>query len=240
MFALVFSAVAACSGPRDHAQILMPRLSVPWSESVRILGDSVPGKTFYSDFLMIRDKMTPARWHAVGIHKSMNTLYHAVADSLFGEWKLQPDIVSTDSVVRMWAPFAIWSPRGDSAYMYYHHGLGPDGGDMWNSMRVLAAAGPDLDRWTKYDVYAEQEAAPGVRNIVFTGPVPRDACIFFDESLDKYIMYYADDAPRAIQARTSDDAVHWSEPVPVMGIPDPQEAFVTPESPFVIRRDGLY
>lgn len=46
MFALVFSAVAACSGPRDHAQILMPRLSVPWSESVRILGDSVPGKTF--------------------------------------------------------------------------------------------------------------------------------------------------------------------------------------------------
>lgn len=136
MFALVFSAVAACSGPRDHAQILMPRLSVPWSESVRILGDSVPGKTFYSDFLMIRDKMTPARWHAVGIHKSMNTLYHAVADSLFGEWKLQPDIVSTDSVVRMWAPFAIWSPRGDSAYMYYHHGLGPDGGDMWNSMRV--------------------------------------------------------------------------------------------------------
>ena len=25
-----------------------------------------------------------------------------------------------------------------------------------------------------------------------------------------------------------------------MGIPDPQEAFVTPESPFVIRRDGLY
>ena len=111
---------------------------------------------------------------------------------------------------------------------------------MWNSMRVLAAAGPDLDRWTKYDVYAEQEAAPGVRNIVFTGPVPRDACIFFDESLDKYIMYYADDAPRAIQARTSDDAVHWSEPVPVMGIPDPQEAFVTPESPFVIRRDGLY
>jgi len=240
VFALVFSAVAACSGPRDHAQILMPRLSVPWSESVRILGDSVPGKTFYSDFLMIRDKMTPARWHAVGIHKSMNTLYHAVADSLFGEWKLQPDIVSTDSVVRMWAPFAIWSPRGDSAYMYYHHGLGPDGGDMWNSMRVLAAAGPDLDRWTKYDVHAEQEAAPGVRNIVFTGPVPRDACIFFDESLDKYIMYYADDAPRAIQARTSDDAVHWSEPVPVMGIPDPQEAFVTPESPFVIRRDGLY
>ena len=94
VFALVFSAVAACSGPRDHAQILMPRLSVPWSESVRILGDSVPGKTFYSDFLMIRDKMTPARWHAVGIHKSMNTLYHAVADSLFGEWKLQPDIVS--------------------------------------------------------------------------------------------------------------------------------------------------
>ena len=59
VFALVFSAVAACSGPRDHAQILMPRLSVPWSESVRILGDSVPGKTFYSDFLMIRDKMTP-------------------------------------------------------------------------------------------------------------------------------------------------------------------------------------
>lgn len=49
---------------------------------------------------------------------------------------------------------------------------------MWNSMRVLAAAGPDLDRWTKYDVYAEQEAAPRRRNIVFTGPVPRDACIF--------------------------------------------------------------
>lgn len=111
---------------------------------------------------------------------------------------------------------------------------------MWNSMRVLAAAGPDLDRWTKYDVYAEQEAAPGVRNIVFIRAGAARRLYFFDESLDKYIMYYADDAPRAIQARTSDDAVHWSEPVPVMGIPDPQEAFVTPESPFVIRRDGLY
>ena len=239
-YAMAFSAVAACSGPKDSATILMPRLSVPWSESARILGDSVPGKTFYSDFLLIQDKGSPARWHAVGIHKDMSTLYHAVADSLFGEWKLQSDIVSADSVVRMWAPFAVWSPKGDSAYMYYHHGMGPDGGDMWNSMRVLAAAGPGLDRWTKYDVYQEQAPVPGVRNIVFTGAVPRDACIFFDDSLGKYVMYYAENEPHAILARTSDDAVRWSEPVQVMGTPDPQEAFVTPESPFVIRRDGLY
>ena len=103
---------------------------------------------------------------------------------------------------------------------------------MWNSMRVLAAAGPDLDRWTKYDVYAEQEAAPGVRNIVFTGPVPRDACIFFDESLDKYIMYYADDAPRSYTGPHVGRCGTLVRAVPVMGIPDPQEAFVTPESPF--------
>lgn len=214
-------------------------MSVPWKESILILGDSTEsGRVFYSDFLLIKDKCSPARWHAIGIHKEGNTLYHAVSDTLTGHWNLMPDITSPDSVVRMWAPFAVWSPGGERAYIYYHHGLGI--GEMNNSMRVLAANGPALDRWENYDIYPEIPGLPGIRNIAFTGAMPRDACIFFDGNLGKYIMYYADDVPRAVMARVSDDALHWSAPVEVMHTPDPADAYVTPESPFVLYRDGYY
>ena len=229
-----------CCRRADDKQVMMPRLSMPWAESVRILGDSVPGKTFFSDFLLIKDKQTPARWHTIGIYGAGNTLYHAVSPSLDGPWEMLPDVVSESEADRMWAPFAIWSPKGDSAYLYYHHGLGLDTTRMRNSLRALAAAGPGPDRWSDYNVYGEYPYIPGVKNIVFEGDVPRDACIFFDENMGKYIMYYAENTPHAVLARTSADAVHWSDPVAVMTTPYPQAVFATPESPFVLYKDGLY
>ena len=124
--------------------------------------------------------------------------------------------------------------------MYYHHGLGLDTSAMLNSMRVLVAQGPGLDEWHNCNIYEESESIPGIKNIVFEGAVPRDACIFFDEQLGKYIMYYADNTPRAILARTSEDVLHWSDPVVVMTTPAPISEFVSPESPFVLYKDGLY
>lgn len=236
---LGLSASAGCRSKTTDKPVQMPRLSMPWTEAVRILGDSVPGKTFYSDFLLIRDRETPARWHAIGIHKAGNTLYHAVSRSLTEGWELLPEITA-EPADRMWAPFAVWSPDSTRAYLYYHHGLGLDTTRMCNSMRVLSAPGPGLNDWSSCDIYGEQPDMPGIRNIAFRGDVPRDACIFFDDSLNRYVMYYADNTPRAVLARTSQDAAHWSEPVVVMTTPSPRAAFCSPESPFVLRRDGLY
>lgn len=229
-----------CDRTEKTQTVLMPRLSEAWSAKNRVLGTDSAPQVFYSDFLLIKDKMETPRWHMIGIHKQGNTLYHAISDSLTGGWVLRDDIVSPDSIVRMWAPFAVWSPQGDEAYMYYHHGMGLDTSAMLNSMRVLVAPGPGLDEWTNCNIYDECNSIPGIRNIVFEGAVPRDACIFFDEHLGKYIMYYADNIPRAILARTSEDALHWSDPVVVMTTPVPTSEFVSPESPFVLYKDGLY
>ena len=239
-FAGVIGLLSGCCRTEKEQAVLIPCLSEPWSVENRVLGTDTVPPVFYSDFLLIKDKMASPRWHMIGIHKQGNTLYHAVSDSLTEGWVLRDDIVSPDSIVRMWAPFAIWSPQGNEVYMYYHHGLGLDTSAMLNSMRVLVAQGPGLDEWHNCNIYEECESIPGIKNIVFEGAVPRDACIFFDEQLGKYIMYYADNAPRAILARTSEDVLHWSDPVVVMTTPAPISEFVSPESPFVLYKDGLY
>lgn len=232
--------------PVDYNNFLIPELSKPWKESQRILGDGThTDANFFSDFFFIKDKEQPARWHAIGIYKmhTMQTFYHAVADSLLGKWKFLPEITSADPVDRMWAPFAISNVKGDKAYMFYHHKLNEGAGserEQINSMRVLEADYPGLNEWRKLDVYKMYPEIPDVQNIAFRGGAPRDACIFFDENINKYIMYYADNYPNAIRARTSTDVINWSEPVDVMSTPYPSDAYVTPESPFVIYKDGLY
>lgn len=243
---LSISIIHVDAGEPENSDFLIPELSKPWKESRRILGDGThTDSNFFSDFFFIKDKEDPPRWHAIGIFKmkTMKTLYHAVSESLFGKWDFLPEITSDDPVDRMWAPFAIWNKEGDKAYMYYHHKLNEGAGsdkDQVNSLRALVADFPSLNDWRKMNVYGVYPEIPGIRNIAFRGGAPRDACIFFDENVKKYLMYYADNYPNAIRIRTSDDAVNWSDPVDVMSTPFPTSAYVTPESPFVVYKDGLY
>ena len=233
----IFSGVImmCCGYSGSNDKVLIPVLSAPWDESMRIIGD---GETFYSDFCFFRDKADPPRWHAVGIHQAeMDTMFHAVSDSITQGWALRAPVTSPDPVQRMWAPFAIWNPEGTQAYMYYHHQM-PDHRPT-NSMRMLVADGPRLENWRNYegDKLPEEPLLPGITNVVFPGATPRDACIFFDDNVGKYIMYYAD---QAIMARTSSDLFEWSDPVQVMSTPEPADVYRTAESPFVLYRNGLY
>jgi hypothetical protein len=43
------------------AELRIPRVSKPWKEALRLVGD---GKTLYSDFALIKDKR--GRWHCIG------------------------------------------------------------------------------------------------------------------------------------------------------------------------------
>lgn len=236
---------SALEARAESKELLIPALSQPWNSSMRILGDGTKtDENFYSDFCLIKDKMNPPRWHAIGIYRmaTMRTFFHAVSPSLTEGWTRLPDVTTANPADRMWAPFAIWASDGQKAYLYYHHKLNENDDDRKenNSMRVLVAEGPSLDRWSDFNVYDEYPQLPGIKNVAFRDIAPRDPCVRYDENLKKYVLYYADCFPHAIRARTSTDLVKWSEPVQVMGIPAPKEAFVIPESAYVIYKDGLY
>lgn len=219
----------------QSGEIPIPRPAGPWGESNRILGS---GKEFYSDFCLIEDKL--GRWHCIGIggeDSRDDTLFHAVADKLAGPYHHLPKIVSgkTPAPRHMWAPFAIWKDE-TTALLYYAHMVE----DVGFTERLLTAAAPGLEEWTPY---TGGELRDG--NIVFEEPSDRDACIFWDDTVGAYLMYYAAHGPLpsqgneadVIRVRTSKDLIHWDKPVTVIG---PPPGYQAAESPFVLKRDGLY
>jgi len=234
MLSPCLSASPAANASKDP--LLVPRLSVPWTEATRIVGD---GTSFHSDFCLIKDRRD--RWHCIGIggrDSKDNSLFHAVGekltepfvyrDKLVGEVGPKPD--------HMWAPYAIWKDE-DKALLYYAHFT--DGAEQ--AMRVYVGEGPDLEVWKPYagDALLRE-------NVVMEEPAERDACIFWDDALDSYIMYYAastsetDERGRTgnvIRARLSKDLCVWSGPRTVAG---PPAGYQAAESPFVLKRNGLY
>lgn len=80
-FAGVIGLLSGCCRTEKEQAVLIPCLSEPWSVENRVLGTDTAPPVFYSDFLLIKDKMASPRWHMIGIHKQGNTLYHAVSDS---------------------------------------------------------------------------------------------------------------------------------------------------------------
>jgi hypothetical protein len=81
--------------------------------------------------------------------------------------------------------------------------------------------------------------------MVFRERDDRDFCVFWDERLDAYLMYYAcagtypglPGLNTIVRVRTSKDLLRWSDPTTVMG---PPPGYQCAESPFVLCRDGYY
>lgn len=210
--------------------LYVPQLSVTWFEAKKIVG--VDNSEFLSDFLLIQDKSS--RWHCIGIGGQghiQDSFFHAVGDKITEPFTYTDRVYSNgdknlDITDWMWAPFAIYSPEGDKAYMFYHHQTKSRQGQM----RILESTDALLDKWVPVNNPDLKEGS-----IAFSDNANcRDACIFYDEDVGKYIMYYAS---TGICVRTSDDLIHWSEAKMVMGVPN---GFVAAESPFVIKKFGYY
>ena len=208
-------------------EMYVPQLSTTWYDAQRIVGR---GNEFLSDFLLIQD--TQNRWHCIGIggNGSDQTFFHAIGNDLLKTFRYTDRVYSNgttnfDNTYKMWAPYAIFTEDGQTAYMYYHHQTK----DNRAEMRILQSTDSTLEKWVPVDISDLEE-----NSIAFTGNGCRDACIFYDDEVGKYLMYYA---ATGICLRTSDDLIHWSEPTVVMTAPD---GFQEAESPFVIKRYGYY
>ena len=124
----------------------IPRVSKPWKEALRLVGD---GKTLYSDFTLIKDKL--GQWHCIGTFGESPatlgsgyalsdgyTLFHAVGKSLEAPMRLLDKIPSQIASPQafMWAPAAIWNRDRSTAFMFYFHYLGSDEPDSGLEARV--------------------------------------------------------------------------------------------------------
>jgi hypothetical protein len=220
----------------------IPRVTKPWKEALRLVGD---GKTLCSDFALIKDQV--GQWHCIGTFgKDGNgtgngyaesdgyALFHAVGSSLNAPMiftnKIPYQIASPQAV--MWAPGVIWNQNNTQAYLYYFHFFGSYSPIIDQSgCRLLTSSSPDLSTWLPYAGKDLPE-----QNLVFRDIVDRDFCVFWDARLGKYLMYYCADA---LKVRTSNDLLHWSDPVTVLrdttGSPHGYS-----ESPQVIYRNGYY
>jgi hypothetical protein len=225
---LISLAASGASRAQETAAALIPRLSKPWTEAVRIVGD---GMGWHSDFCLVEDQEN--RWHCIGIggqDSSDKTLFHAVGRNLIQPFDYGDKISAGggSSPDHMWAPFTVWE-NPHAALLYYAH---LQAGER-QTMRMLVSDGPNLETWHPY---AGSSLLHG--NVVMDEPAVRDPCIFWDDSLGSYIMYYAASTTcNVIRARTSSDLFHWSDPKTVAGTPDTYQAA---ESPFVLKRNGLY
>jgi hypothetical protein len=140
----------------------------------------------------------------------------------------------------MWAPAAIWNQDRTTAFLYYFHYLGSSDFNE-NCVRLLTSNSPELAAWNPYEGTELQE-----ENMVFRERDDRDFCVFWDDRLGVYLMYYASAGTYGglpglhtiVRVRTSKDLLHWSAPTTVMG--PPPGGYQCAESPFVLYRDGYY
>lgn len=213
----------------DDAQMVIPSLTGLWKDSVKAVGEK--DSEFLSDFLIIQDAQ--GRWHFIGIGGQdhvEDSFFHAVGDRIDSHLEYTTRVYSNGTynepeMVHMWAPFAIFRKEGDYALMFYHYQ--PDGKP--SEMRILRSTDNTLMEWVPLD---DPDLEKGC--IAFTGDNCRDACIFYDENVGKYLMYYAG---TGIRLRTSDDLIHWSDSVQVMGVP---VGFSAAESPYVVKKGKMY
>jgi hypothetical protein len=261
----VFAAVAlvltislltlGCTTAEQHAkaarkELRIPRVTKPWREALRLVGDGTP---LYSDFALIKDKRD--QWHCIGTFGESRAsygsgyelsdgyaLFHAVGNSLNAPMtinnKIPYQIASPQAF--MWAPAVIWNRDCTTALLFYFHYLGSSEFKE-NCCRLLISLSPDLTVWQPYDGTNLAE-----RNMVFREQDDRDFCVFWGERLGTYLMYYAcagtypglPGLNTIVRVRTSKDLLHWSEPVTVMG--PPPGGYQCAESPLVVYRDGYY
>jgi hypothetical protein len=228
----------------EEVRLRIPRVTEPWKEALRLVGD---GKTLCSDFALLQDKV--GRWHCIGTFGKAGSgagngfaesdgyaLFHAVGNSLSAPMtftnKIPYQIASPQAF--MWAPAVVWNRARTTAFLYYFHFFGSYSPVYTNSAsRLLISDSPDLAAWRPY---GGTELLDG--NMVFREDGDRDFCVFWDDRLGKYLMYYCG-AAQGPRARTSNDLLHWSEPANVLRCPS-NNPHGYGESPFVLYRDGYY
>ena len=206
-----------------------PYLSVGWKEALKLVGEN--DSEFLSDFCLFRagDNL----WHCIGIGGQghvQDSFFHATGSSLDAHMPYTDRVYSGRTEMEwMWAPYAIRS--NEKIYLYYCH---REGGSY--QMRMLEADWNSPTVWKKTALSCLEEG-----NIAFRQKDNRDPCIFFDEKVGRYLMYYSaaqgEEEHSRIFVRTSDNLINWSKEKAVMGIP---AGFTSAESPFVYRKDGYY
>jgi hypothetical protein len=250
--AVWFYAVSACVGA-DLSALQIPRPAGSWKEAHRLVGD---GKTLCSDFTLIKDRSQV--WHCIGTFgigpdqkgngyavSDGYALFHASGRSLAEPMQFRPKIeyqIASPQAF-MWAPFAIWDSSRTTAFLYYFHYFGGTNAARYEqaACRLLVSRSADLSTWRAYAGTGLTET-----NLVFRERDERDFCVFWDEQVRAYLMYYAcagtypglSGLRTVVRVRTSKDLLHWSEPVTVMG--PPPGGYDCAESPFVLYRRGLY
>ena len=231
-------------------ELRIPRVSKPWRDALRLVGD---GNPLYSDFSLIKDNRN--RWHCIGTFGEgpggygsgyqLNdgyALFHAVGNSLEAPMTLLDKIpyqVASPQAY-MWAPGVIWNRDRTTAFLFYFHYLGSSEFKE-NCVRLLTSSARDLAAWHPYDGTELLE-----KNMVFREQDDRDFCVFWDDRLGSYLMYYAcagvypglPGLNTIVRVRTSKNLLHWSDPTAVMG--PPPGGYQCAESPFVLYRDGYY
>jgi len=242
--------VAQQNARGERKELKIPRVSKLWKDALRLVGGEKP---LYSDFSLVKDKL--GRWHCIGTFgedpgtigsgyelSDGYALFHAVGDSLEAPMKhldkIPYQIESPQAF--MWAPAVIWNKERTTAFLYYFHYLGTSEFKE-NCARVLTSNAPDLSAWRPYDGPELSE-----KNMAFRERDDRDFCVFRDEGLGAYLIYYAcaGEYPglpglnTIVRVRTSKDLRHWSEPTTVMG--PPPGGYQCAESPFVLCRNGYY
>ena len=250
LFLLSFVTVNA-----QDAFIKVPRVTMPWKNAFCLVGD---GHTLHSDFTFIWDKKQ--QLHCIGTFgKGPNafsngwadcdayTLFHAVGKSVDKPMQILPKISHQygSETAMMWAPGAIWDKDSTNAYMFYFHNYPYTPYDPYTGKKVpgrdqvcarlLVSTDDDLSTWKPYDGGELLE-----QNMVFREIDDRDFCVFWDDRVGKYLMYYCSGLASGPRVRTSDDLIHWSEPQTVLTVSQENPHHGYAESPFVLYRDGYY
>ena len=251
IFLLVFCSLA--TGQNQGIQV--PRITQPWSEALCLVGD---GHTLHSDFTFIRDKKGAI--HCIGTFgKGVNafgngwadsdaySLFHAVGKSVTAPMTVLPKIPHRykQATAMMWALGAVWDRDSTTAYLFYFHNYPYTPYDPYTGkkvyprdsvcVRLLISSDDSLSEWKPYDRGELSE-----QNMVFREIDDRDFCVFWDDREGKYLMYYCSGLALGPRVRTSDDLIHWSEPVTVLSVSQEEAGHGYAESPFVWYRDGYY
>lgn len=183
------------------------------------------------------------KWHAYGIigHKPINPwtgenkLFHISADSISQlTWEDHDYALKAKPGVErvLWAPHIY--QEDDKSYMFYNIGNLQEKAPYYASWGQLCMAeSDDMFNWKRHEF-----------NPLFSDPGhARDSFVFKDNGI--YYFYYTRtfnevDTRSSVAVRTSPDLKHWSGPKIVHTQPYEADWAGDAESPFIVKRNGLY
>ena len=230
------------SSVNSRAKIMKPEITGEWKHIYNPNDNHKnpgKGKWYTNDHCFVQDN--DGKWHAYGIVGYLparpwdveKQLFHITADSFTGEWK-EHDFIKADARFEnhLWAPHVL----KDNGTLY----MTVTGGNRQKTARNYASFGTvnlktskDGFKWT------QEECNP----IVSDPGHARDSFILKDGK--DYYLYYTRtvseiDLRSAVAVKHSTDLKHWTAPKLVHIQPLRCNWGGDCESPFVIKKDGIY